>query len=208
MFSDNLIGRTSQCSNVIRTQNLKKEKSYFISKSNEASILHPQILRAIIAFKDLTLYSCRVKLNQSSLWANCRDEPPLLWQTSAFKALSTWGLRNWCWFETGIENKLLYIQDRAYCNCTVYWMAITLLWSFKEGSKKSGDEWISHLPFLRVCLRARCHGRYRDPPHSLVHARSVSRLEKVWAPERDNSGSTGFFPLLWSLLSLFLRWES
>lgn len=56
MFSDNLIGRTSSCLNVIKTQNLKKEKSYFISKSNEgASILHPQILRAIIAFKDLTL---------------------------------------------------------------------------------------------------------------------------------------------------------
>lgn len=55
MFSDNLIRRTSPCLNVIRTQNLKKEKSYFISKSNEASILHPQILRAIIAFKDLTL---------------------------------------------------------------------------------------------------------------------------------------------------------
>lgn len=110
-FSDNLIGRTTPCSNVIRTQNLKKEKSYFISKSNEASILHPQILKAITGFKDLTLYSCRVKLNQSSLWANCRDEPPLLCQTSAFKALSTWGLRNWCWFETGIENKSLYIQD-------------------------------------------------------------------------------------------------
>lgn len=56
MFSDNLIGRTIPCLNVIKAQNLKKEKSYFVSKSNEeASILHPQFLRVIIAFKDITL---------------------------------------------------------------------------------------------------------------------------------------------------------
>lgn len=67
MFSDNLVGRTSPCLNVIRTQNLKKEKRYFISKSNEeASILHPQILRAIIAVKDLTLMlQCEAESEQS-----------------------------------------------------------------------------------------------------------------------------------------------